>query len=47
MDAPIPSEAVNGSFPAQDAAGQPVATIAQAEAISAGKRAHFTCSRLN
>jgi hypothetical protein len=37
MEAPNSTEAANGSFPASDAAGETVAAIAQAEAISKGK----------
>jgi ubiquitin-like 1-activating enzyme E1 A len=36
--APSSAPIANGTFPAEDAAGQTVAAIAEAEKISAGKR---------
>lgn len=38
----IPPPAANGALPAEDAAGQTVAAIAEADKISAGKRGSVT-----
>lgn len=37
VDAPVDAPAVNDIFPANDAAGQTVAAIAESEKISAGR----------
>jgi ubiquitin-like 1-activating enzyme E1 A len=37
LTAPADAKAINGTFPAEDAAGQTLATIVESEKISAGK----------